>query len=61
MKSLENEKMRIREKDVPRAEFIGYTVSETPSLIAVGVGAWGPLSVMKLAYFSRTRFVFTPV
>lgn len=36
-------KMRVREKDVQRAEYIGYTISETSCLIALGVWAWGPV------------------
>lgn len=35
--------MRVREKDVQRAEYIGYTISETSCLIALGVWVWGPV------------------
>lgn len=39
-KTLENEKRQIREKDVQRAEYIGYTVSKTSHLwlLACGLG-----------------------
>lgn len=37
-KTLENEKRQIREKDVQRAEYIGYTVSKTSHLLLLACG-----------------------
>lgn len=37
-KTLENEKRQIREKDVQRTEYIGYTVSKTSHLLLLACG-----------------------
>lgn len=37
-KTLENEKRQVRDKDVERAEYIGYTVSKTSHLLILACG-----------------------
>lgn len=52
--------MRVREKDVQRAEYIGYTISETSCLIALGVWVWGPVCHETHEFLWAEHALFSP-